>query len=268
MEIKMTKLTKTLVDAAQAQEKDLILWDSELKGFMCKITPKNKKVYFLYYRTKGGRQRKPKIGAHGEITCEQARKIAKTWLFEVAQGKDPSVERKTMTKYPINPVKIHVKLFKAVERGVNYGYCRAFKYEESPLTDRLENNLKNLITQNVMNEISEIIDFDKGGDDESRESREELPFNRNLLEKVGQLELSVRSANCLKKEKIHYIGDLVQRSEFQMLRIPEFGRKSLNELKEVLGEMGLGFNMTIKGWPPENIEELIKKLKREESNND
>ncbi len=72
------------------------------------------------------------------------------------------------------------------------------------------------------------------------EPQDDLPFNRNLLRKVDELELSVRSANCLKNDNIVYIGDLVQKTEQEMLRTPNFGRKSLNEIKEVLTSMGLG----------------------------
>jgi DNA-directed RNA polymerase subunit alpha len=85
-------------------------------------------------------------------------------------------------------------------------------------------------------------------------------LNRYLLKKVDELELSVRSANCLKNDNIIYIGDLVQKTEAEMLRTPNFGRKSLNEIKEVLASMGLRLGMDIPGWPPENIEELAKKL--------
>ncbi|MCZ6722199.1 MAG: DNA-directed RNA polymerase subunit alpha [Alphaproteobacteria bacterium] len=85
-------------------------------------------------------------------------------------------------------------------------------------------------------------------------------FNPNLLRKVDELELSVRSANCLKNDNIIYIGDLVQKSEAEMLRTPNFGRKSLNEIKEVLGHMGLNLDMEILDWPPENIDEMARKL--------
>ncbi len=88
-------------------------------------------------------------------------------------------------------------------------------------------------------------------------------LNRYLLKKVDELELSVRSANCLKNDNIIYIGDLVQKSEAEMLRTPNFGRKSLNEIKEVLSSMGLRLGMDIPAWPPENIEELAKKLEQE-----
>jgi len=92
------------------------------------------------------------------------------------------------------------------------------------------------------------------------EQKGDLPFNRNLLRKVDELELSVRSANCLKNDNIIYIGDLVQKSEADMLRTPNFGRKSLNEIKEVLSHMGLHLGMEIPNWPPENIEDMAKKL--------
>ena len=71
------------------------------------------------------------------------------------------------------------------------------------------------------------------------------------------------TANCLKNDNIIYIGDLVQKTEAEMLRTPNFGRKSLNEIKEVLASMGLRLGMDIPGWPPENIEEMAKKLEQE-----
>jgi DNA-directed RNA polymerase subunit alpha len=88
----------------------------------------------------------------------------------------------------------------------------------------------------------------------------ELPFNKNLLKKVEELELSVRSMNCLRNENILYIGDLVSRSEGDLLRTPNFGRKSLNEIKEVLVHFGLDLGMKIDNWPPENIEDLAKQV--------
>ncbi len=92
------------------------------------------------------------------------------------------------------------------------------------------------------------------------EQQPEPAFNPNLLRKVDELELSVRSANCLKNDNIVYIGDLVQKTEQEMLRTPNFGRKSLNEIKEVLTHMGLHLGMEIPDWPPENVEDLAKRL--------
>lgn len=97
-------------------------------------------------------------------------------------------------------------------------------------------------------------------DDVQSSSAPQLPFNPALLKKVDELELSVRSANCLKNDNIVYIGDLIQKSEGEMLRTPNFGRKSLNEIKEVLAGMGLHLGMEVVGWPPENIDELAKRF--------
>ena len=112
----------------------------------------------------------------------------------------------------------------------------------------------------LQDQLQLFINFDEPRERKAEEERDDLPFNRNLLRKVDELELSVRSANCLKNDNIVYIGDLVQKSEQEMLRTPNFGRKSLNEIKEVLTSMGLGLGMTVTGWPPENIEDLAKKL--------
>jgi DNA-directed RNA polymerase subunit alpha len=112
----------------------------------------------------------------------------------------------------------------------------------------------------LQDQLQLFINFDEPrlASEESRPA--ELPFNKNLLRKVDELELSVRSANCLKNDNIVYIGDLVQKTEAEMLRTPNFGRKSLNEIKEVLAHMGLHLGMEINNWPPENIEELAKRL--------
>ena len=93
----------------------------------------------------------------------------------------------------------------------------------------------------------------------TEEPMAELAFNPALLKKVDELELSVRSANCLKNDNIVYIGDLIQKTEAEMLRTPNFGRKSLNEIKEVLASMGLHLGMEVQSWPPENIDDLAKR---------
>ena len=110
----------------------------------------------------------------------------------------------------------------------------------------------------LQDQLKPFINFDEP-EAEVEAEKEELPFNRNLLKKVDELELSVRSANCLKNDNIVYIGDLVQKTEAEMLRTPNFGRKSLNEIKEVLAKMGIHLGMDTPGWPPENIEELIRR---------
>jgi DNA-directed RNA polymerase subunit alpha len=112
----------------------------------------------------------------------------------------------------------------------------------------------------LQDQLQLFINFEEPQQIRPEEVQDDLPFNRNLLRKVDELELSVRSANCLKNDNIVYIGDLVQKSEQEMLRTPNFGRKSLNEIKEVLTNMGLTLGMTVAGWPPENIEDLAKRL--------
>jgi len=112
----------------------------------------------------------------------------------------------------------------------------------------------------LQDQLQLFINFEEPTQVVEEEKKDELPFNKNLLRKVDELELSVRSANCLKNDNIIYIGDLVQKTEAEMLRTPNFGRKSLNEIKEVLSQMGLHLGMEIPNWPPENIEELAKKL--------
>lgn len=92
------KLTKRLVETIVPSAQDIVVWDTELKGLGCKITPKGKRVYLLYYRTVDGRERRPKIGLHGAVTCDQARAVAQRWLGEVAAGADPSDERQSRRK--------------------------------------------------------------------------------------------------------------------------------------------------------------------------
>jgi DNA-directed RNA polymerase subunit alpha len=111
----------------------------------------------------------------------------------------------------------------------------------------------------LQDQLSVFINFDEPSKIVHEDIRPELEFNAALLKKVDELELSVRSANCLKNDNIVYIGDLIQKSEAEMLRTPNFGRKSLNEIKEVLAQMGLHLGMEVPNWPPENIDELAKK---------
>jgi len=112
----------------------------------------------------------------------------------------------------------------------------------------------------LQDQLQLFITFDEPKKKSADEAKPELPFNPALLKKVDELELSVRSANCLKNDNIVYIGDLIQKTEGEMLRTPNFGRKSLNEIKEVLAGMGLHLGMDVPNWPPENIEDLAKKF--------
>jgi DNA-directed RNA polymerase subunit alpha len=93
-----------------------------------------------------------------------------------------------------------------------------------------------------------------GFETEEPEEDETPPVDPIMLRPVDELELTVRSANCLKVEKIHYIGDLVTRKESDLLRTPNLGRKSLNEIKEVLAARGLSLGLELENWPPSNVE--------------
>ncbi len=111
----------------------------------------------------------------------------------------------------------------------------------------------------LQDQLQTFINFEEPSEAGRAADEEGLEFNPLLLKKVDELELSVRSANCLKNDNIVYIGDLIQKTEAEMLRTPNFGRKSLNEIKEVLTAMGLHLGMDVNDWPPENIEDLAKK---------
>ena len=112
----------------------------------------------------------------------------------------------------------------------------------------------------LQDQLSIFVSFEEPKKEVAEEAAPELAFNPALLKKVDELELSVRSANCLKNDNIVYIGDLIQKTEAEMLRTPNFGRKSLNEIKEVLASMGLHLGMEVPNWPPDNIEDLAKRF--------
>ncbi|MFD1911610.1 DNA-directed RNA polymerase subunit alpha [Halodurantibacterium flavum] len=111
----------------------------------------------------------------------------------------------------------------------------------------------------LQDQLQVFVNFEEPESATAQSDDDGLEFNPLLLKKVDELELSVRSANCLKNDNIVYIGDLIQKTEAEMLRTPNFGRKSLNEIKEVLSGMGLHLGMDVEDWPPENIEDLAKR---------
>jgi DNA-directed RNA polymerase subunit alpha len=95
--------------------------------------------------------------------------------------------------------------------------------------------------------------------EEEQLSEDEIKLNENLLKTVDELELSVRSANCLATANIRYIGELVQRSEQEMLNTKNFGRKSLKEIRDVLADMGLSLGMKLDSWPPRELKDKLQK---------
>lgn len=115
----------------------------------------------------------------------------------------------------------------------------------------------------LQDQLQPLINFDEPKDTPQEKDEFELPYSKHLLRKVDELELSVRSMNCLRNENIVYIGDLVVKSENELLRTPNFGRKSLNEIKEVISHLGLDLGMAVENWPPEDIEGLAKRVLEE-----
>jgi len=103
----------------------------------------------------------------------------------------------------------------------------------------------------LKDQLSVFVDLQ--GEEEAATKVSEMQFDPILLRPVDELELTVRSANCLKAENIHYIGDLVQRTEVELLRTPNLGKKSLTEIKEVLQSHGLMLGMRLDGWPPAGL---------------
>jgi DNA-directed RNA polymerase subunit alpha len=113
----------------------------------------------------------------------------------------------------------------------------------------------------LKNQLSIFITFEEEEEEEAialGEGEEAEKLNENLFRSVDELELSVRSANCLKHANIKLIGDLVQKTEAEILATKNFGRKSLNEIKEILSEMGLGLGMKLENWPPKKVEEEVE----------
>jgi len=113
----------------------------------------------------------------------------------------------------------------------------------------------------LKDQLSIFINFEEEAEAQEEEVRTEPAFNDNLFRGVDELELSVRSANCLKNADIRHIGELVQRTEQEMLKTKNFGRKSLNEIKEILSEMGLSLGMKIDDFPSRDDIEQRRKEK-------
>jgi DNA-directed RNA polymerase subunit alpha len=108
----------------------------------------------------------------------------------------------------------------------------------------------------LVEQIAVFAQIDVGGEEGlfQPQQRQATNFDPILLRPVDELELTVRSANCLKAENIYYIGDLIQRTETELLKTPNLGRKSLNEIKEVLASRGLTLGSRLENWPPQGLD--------------
>jgi DNA-directed RNA polymerase subunit alpha len=200
-------------------------------------------------------------------TLDDGAKISMELTVELAKGYVPAAQSRAedspIGMIPIDAVFSPVR--KVTYRVDNTRVGQVTDYDKLSLEvttngSVLPDDAVALAARILQDQLQLFINFEEPTATHEQERREELPFNKDLLRKVDELELSVRSANCLKNDNIIYIGDLIQKTESEMLRTPNFGRKSLNEIKEVLTQMGLHLGMEIEDWPPENIEDLAKKL--------
>ncbi len=205
--------------------------------------------------------------SHHLMTLDDNAKVSMELTVETGKGYVPASQNRSADA-PIGVIPVDA-LFSPIRqvayRVENARVGQVTDYDK--LTMRLETNgavtpedAVALAARILQDQLQTFINFEEPRSEAQPAETEEIPFNRNLLRKVDELELSVRSANCLKNDNIIYIGDLVQKTEAEMLRTPNFGRKSLNEIKEVLSTMGLTLGMEIANWPPENIEDLAKRL--------
>ena len=204
---------------------------------------------------------------HVICTLDQGAKLVIEFTVENGKGYVPSaVNRKEDA--PIGVIPVDAIYSPVVQVAYNVDNARVGQqtdYDKLSLTVTTDGSITPedavaFSARIMQDQLDNFINFEDPEEEEAPEVLEDLPFNKNLLRKVDELELSVRSANCLKNDNIVYIGDLVQRSEPEMLRTPNFGRKSLNEIREVLKVMGLELGMNVENWPPENIEELVKRI--------
>lgn len=226
----------------------------------------------------------PKVVTGADINCSEGVEIVNSdeYLFTVSEGHDVSIDLNIENGKGYNdsqavfkeedvvgiinvdavfsPVKKVTFSVDKTREGQNLDYDKLVMEVETDNTITPDDAL-GVAAKILQDQLSVFINFAYSDNVVAQEEDEDvLPFDPVLLKKVDELELSVRSANCLKNDNIVYIGDLVQKSENDMLKTPNFGRKSLNEIKEILTNLGLGLGMAVTDWPPENIEELSKKF--------
>ena len=204
---------------------------------------------------------------HVICTLDQGASIRMEFTADIGKGYVPA-ERNRPEDAPIGliPVDSLYSPVKKVSYKVeNTREGQVLDFDKLTMTVETDGSLKPedavaLAARILQDQLAVFINFEEPTKAVEETRHPELAFNAALLKKVDELELSVRSANCLKNDNIVYIGDLIQKTEAEMLRTPNFGRKSLNEIKEVLASMGLHLGMEVPNWPPDNIEELAKRF--------
>ena len=203
---------------------------------------------------------------HHILTCSKEADVEIDMVVAMGKGYVPA-ERNRDEKAPVGTIPIDA-IFSPIKK-VNFTVTNA---RVGQITDFDKLNLEVFTDGSVRaddavaygakilkEQLQIFINFDEEaetqGVDENEEGRK---INENLYRSVDELELSVRSANCLKNANIHLIGDLVQRSEAEMLKTQNFGRKSLNEIKDILAEMGLSLGLALDGFPDPEYLKLIR----------
>lgn len=203
---------------------------------------------------------------HHIATLSRDAKLSMEMIVKSGRGYVPA-ERNKEENQPIGTIPIDA-IFSPI-RKVNYTVTNA---RVGQITDYDKLNLE-VWTDGSLNpeeaiayaakilkdQLSIFITFEEEEEAEGAKDQEETEgLNENLFRSVDELELSVRSANCLKHANIKLIGDLVQKTEAEILATKNFGRKSLNEIKEILSEMGLSLGMKLESWPPRKSEEKVE----------
>jgi DNA-directed RNA polymerase subunit alpha len=205
-------------------------------------------------------------------TITDSREIEMTIVCDQGKGYVPAevLQESSVEKKPgriwidavFSPIKKVSFKVEETRVGQKIGYDKLLMYIESNGSVSAETAL-GLAAKVLQDQLQPLISFDLASEEEAHPKKRELPFDPVLLKKVDELDMSVRSQNCLKNVNIIYMGDLVTKTEAEMLKTPNFGRKSLNEIKEMLTSLGLHFGMLIPQWPPENLEEMTKQHKDE-----
>jgi DNA-directed RNA polymerase subunit alpha len=204
---------------------------------------------------------------HVICTLDQGASIRMEFEASMGKGYVPA-ERNRPDDAPIGLIPVD-SLFSPVKkvsyRVENTREGQILNYDKLTMVVETDGSVKAedavaLAARILQDQLAIFINFEEPKKPTEEQRHPELAFNAALLKKVDELELSVRSANCLKNDNIVYIGDLIQKTEAEMLRTPNFGRKSLNEIKEVLASMGLHLGMEVPNWPPDNIEDLAKRF--------
>lgn len=204
---------------------------------------------------------------HVICTLDEGSSIRMEFTTEIGKGYVPS-DRNRPDDAPIGLVPVdslYSPVRKVSYRVENTREGQILDYDKLTLNVETDGSVRPddavaLAARILQDQLAIFVNFEEPKKEVLEEKQPELEFSAALLKKVDELELSVRSANCLKNDNIVYIGNLIQKSEAEMLRTPNFGRKSLNEIKEVLAAMGLHLGMEVTSWPPENIEELAKRF--------